>query len=84
MSVHHNFIGGEKSSGVSTIDNINPSDTNDIVGRFARASAADAEDAIAAALAASHDWARSGIQMRHDILKKAADEIMARKEALKF
>jgi len=82
MSIHHNFIGGEKSSGVSAIDNINPSDTNDSVGSFARASAADAEDAVAAALSAAHDWARSGIQMRHDILKKTADEIMARKEEI--
>ena len=82
MTVHHNFIGGRQSSGASAIDNINPSNTADIVGQYARGSAADAEEAIAAATASFHDWSRSGIQQRHDILKKTADEILARKEEI--
>ena len=53
-----------------------------MVGRYARASKADAERAIAAAKAAFPAWSRSGIQQRHDILKKASDEILARKEEL--
>ena len=82
MTVHHNFIGGRQSSGASAIDNINPSNTADIVGQYARGSAADAEEAIAAASASFHAWSRSGIQQRHDILKKTADEILARKEEI--
>jgi aldehyde dehydrogenase (NAD+) len=53
-----------------------------VVGEFARASAADAERAIAAAYDAFPAWSRSSIQQRHDILKAVGDEIMARKEEL--
>ena len=38
--------------------------------------------AIAAAKAAPPAWARSGIQQRYEILKKASDEILARKDEL--
>ena len=41
-----------------------------------------AEQAIAAAKAAFPAWSRSGIQQRHDILKKVGDEILARKDEL--
>ena len=80
--LHQNLIGGEWIEGEGAIDNINPSNTDEVVGAYARASKADAERAIAAAKAALPAWSRSGIQMRHDILKKASDEILARKEEL--
>ena len=51
-------------------------------GQFAQADAAATEQAIDAAVAASHAWARSPIQQRHDILAAASAEIMARKEEL--
>ncbi|CAN7717925.1 aldehyde dehydrogenase family protein [Phyllobacterium sp. LjRoot231] len=81
MTLHQNLIAGEwvGSEGVA---NINPSDTNDVVGEYARASAEDANSAVAAAKAAFPEWSRSGILERHAILKKAADEILARKEEL--
>ena len=44
--------------------------------------AGDAEAAIAAAKAAFPAWSRSGIQQRHDILKAASDEILARREEI--
>lgn len=79
--LHQNLIAGEWL-GDEGVDNINPSNTNDVVGRYARASRKDAEEAIAAAKAAFPAWSRSGILERHAILKKAADEIMARKDEL--
>ncbi len=82
MSLHKNFIGGAWIDGADVADNINPSDTNDVVGRYARASREQAEQAIAAARAAFPGWSRSGIQQRHDILKKVSDEIVARKDEL--
>ncbi|WP_193181832.1 aldehyde dehydrogenase family protein [Nisaea sediminum] len=82
MTLHRNLIGGEWVEGSNASDNINPSNTNDVVGQFAMADAAGAEQAIDAAVAASHAWARSPIQQRHDILAAAAAEIMARKEEL--
>jgi alpha-ketoglutaric semialdehyde dehydrogenase len=53
-----------------------------VIGESAHASAADAERAILAARAAFPGWSRSGIQQRHDILKRIGDEILARKDEL--
>ncbi|MGI6856977.1 aldehyde dehydrogenase family protein [Mesorhizobium sp. 1B3] len=79
--LHRNLIGGEWVGG-DAIPNINPSDTNDVVGEYARATKADAEAAIAAAKAAFPAWSRSGLLERHAVLRKAADEITARKEEI--
>ena len=81
MTIHQNLIAGEWV-GTDATDNINPSDTNDVVGRYAAASATDVKNAIAAAKAAFPAWSRSGILERHAILRKTSDEIMARKEEL--
>ncbi|MBB3979386.1 aldehyde dehydrogenase (NAD+) [Rhizobium azooxidifex] len=81
MTMHKNLIAGEWV-GSEAIKNINPSNTNDVVGEYARASADDAKAAIAAAKAAFPAWSRSGILERHAILKKTADEILARKDEL--
>ncbi|MGO7281784.1 aldehyde dehydrogenase family protein, partial [Rhizobium ruizarguesonis] len=68
--------------GSNATKNINPSDTNEVVGLYADGSADDTRNAIAAAKAAFPAWSRSGIWERHVILKKAGDEIMARKDEL--
>jgi aldehyde dehydrogenase (NAD+) len=77
-----NLIAGEWVEGASISKNINPSDTNDVVGEFARASKAQAEQAIAAAKTAFPAWSRTTPQERYEILKKASDEILARKDEL--
>jgi aldehyde dehydrogenase (NAD+) len=77
-----NYIAGEWLAASEASPNINPSNTQDVVGEFARASAAEAERAIAAAYDAFPAWSRSSIQQRHDILKSVGDEILARKEEL--
>ncbi|PLU46889.1 aldehyde dehydrogenase family protein, partial [Sinorhizobium medicae] len=81
MTLHQNLIAGEWV-GEDGVANVNPSNTNDVVGDYARASAEDAKAAIAAAKAAFPTWSRSGILERHAILKKTADEILARKDEL--
>ncbi|MFB8340779.1 aldehyde dehydrogenase family protein [Brucella cytisi] len=81
MTVHQNLIAGEWVGG-DGIANINPSDTKDVVGTYARATAEDTKAAIAAAKAAFPAWSRSGILERHAILRKTADEILARKDEL--
>ncbi|MDH6269526.1 acyl-CoA reductase-like NAD-dependent aldehyde dehydrogenase [Rhizobium sp. SG_E_25_P2] len=81
MALHQNLIAGEWIGG-DAVPNINPSDTNDVVGEYARGSADDMKTAIAAAKAAFPAWSRSGILERHAILKKTADEILARKDEL--
>ncbi|MBN9044630.1 MAG: aldehyde dehydrogenase family protein [Rhizobiales bacterium] len=81
MTIHQNLIAGEWVGG-DGVANINPSDTNDVVGTYARANAEDTKAAIAAAKAAFPAWSRSGILERHAILRKTADEILARKDEL--
>jgi acyl-CoA reductase-like NAD-dependent aldehyde dehydrogenase len=81
MTIYQNLIAGEWIGSDAT-KNINPSDTNEVVGLYADGSAEDAKNAIAAAKAAFPAWSRSGIWERHVILKKAGDEIMARKDEL--
>ncbi|RVH27251.1 aldehyde dehydrogenase family protein, partial [Sinorhizobium meliloti] len=81
MTLHQNLIAGEWVGG-DGVANINPSNTDDVVGEYGRASAEDAKAAIAAAKAAFPAWSRSGILERHAILKKTADEILARKDEL--
>ncbi|MCB1497132.1 MAG: aldehyde dehydrogenase family protein [Bauldia sp.] len=79
--LHRNYIAGEWREGEAA-PNVNPSDTSDVIGHYARATAADAEAAIAAAKDAFPAWSRTGIQQRHDILKTASDEVIARKAEL--
>jgi aldehyde dehydrogenase (NAD+) len=79
--LHRNYIDGDWVDGEAAPD-VNPSNTDEIVGHYARGSADDAKRAIAAAKAAFPAWSRSGIQQRHDILKAAADEILKRREEL--
>ncbi|MEM7696759.1 MAG: aldehyde dehydrogenase family protein [Pseudomonadota bacterium] len=82
MDLHQNLIGGAWTAGPDAADNINPSDTTDLVGRYTRADAAQTATAIAAAKAAAPAFARSNPAERHAILQKAAQEIMARRAEL--
>jgi acyl-CoA reductase-like NAD-dependent aldehyde dehydrogenase len=81
MTIHQNLIAGEWV-GSDAVRNINPSNTDDVVGEYARASVEGTKAAIAAAKAAFPAWSRSGILERHAILRKTADEILARKDEL--
>ncbi|QRM57830.1 aldehyde dehydrogenase family protein [Sinorhizobium sp. BG8] len=79
--LHKNLIAGEWVTGDASA-NINPSNTNDVVGEYARGSVEDTKAAIAAAKAALPAWSRSPILERHALLKKTGDEILARKDEL--
>ena len=79
--LHRNYIAGEWVGG-EAIPDVNPSNTGEVVGYYARATADDVKNAIAAAKAAFPAWSRSGIQQRHDILKAASDEILKRREEI--
>ncbi|MEX0628518.1 MAG: aldehyde dehydrogenase family protein, partial [Cucumibacter sp.] len=81
MELHKNLIGGEWVGG-EAVENINPSNTDEVVGLYARATKEDALRAVAAAKAAAPGWGRSGIYQRHQILRAAADEIFKRKDEI--
>src|SRR5271157_1285181 len=80
--LHKNFIGGEWVEGAGVTRDINPSDTNDVVGEYAQADASQTSMAIESAHAAFPAWARTTPQERHDILLRASTEIFARREEL--
>ncbi|WP_233855391.1 aldehyde dehydrogenase family protein [Paraburkholderia sp. HD33-4] len=80
--LYSNLIAGEFAAGANASRNINPSDTNDVVGEYAQGSVTDVNHAVAAAKAALPGWSRATPQARFDILKKASDEILARKDEL--
>ena len=79
---HYNYIGGAWVPGASQVENLNPSNLSDVIGRYTQGDAAQVDAAVAAATAAFPAWSTSGIQMRSDALDKIGTEILARKEEL--
>ncbi len=77
-----NIIGGAEVGGVTWTPNINPSDTSDVIGEFAHASASDAEAAVAAAREALPRWSFATPQERADVLDRAGDEVLRRADEL--
>src|ERR1700738_1675147 len=82
MLMFNNLIDGEWRSDGARSPNVNPSDTNDVIGEAVRGTRAQADGAVAAAKAAFPAWSRATPQVRYDILKKASDEILTRKDEL--
>jgi alpha-ketoglutaric semialdehyde dehydrogenase len=80
--VSKNFIAGDWVPGDGVSRNINPSNTKDVIGEYARANAPQVQAAVEAARAAFPSWSRSTPQERHDILLRASTEILARREEL--
>ncbi|MEZ5726674.1 MAG: aldehyde dehydrogenase family protein [Burkholderiaceae bacterium] len=76
MNLTKNYIAGDWVDGADAAENINPSDTRDLFGTYARASLAQATDAVAAAQAALTP------QQRADALDTVCHEIQARKAEL--
>jgi aldehyde dehydrogenase (NAD+) len=81
-SMHHNFIAGEWLAGTDAAANINPSDTRDVVGQYARASQAQARTAVAAAAAAQPRWAALTPMQRSEALDRIGSELLARQGEL--
>ena len=77
-----NLVAGDWADGTGTIANVNPSDTSDILGHHAQATAAQLDDAVAAAEDAQRKWWAAGIQKRHDVLMAIGTEMMARAEEI--
>jgi aldehyde dehydrogenase (NAD+) len=82
MALKAHLIGGEWVEGSGAKDDVNPSDLSDVVGAYAHADRALAEQAIAAAKAAFPAWSRGTPQQRFDVLDAAGDEILRRKQEL--
>ncbi len=77
-----NHIAGEWVAGGSEIENRNPSDLSDLVGRFAQATPAQLDTALDAARAAQAEWAAYGLERKQAVLMAIGTEMMARAEEL--
>jgi alpha-ketoglutaric semialdehyde dehydrogenase len=77
-----NLIDGVALPSDDAVVNHNPSDLSDVVGEYAAADVTQAQAAVEAAAAALPAWSRSTGQSRFDILDRAGDEVLRRKEEL--
>src|SRR5215472_9438754 len=82
MAAFHNYVAGEWIAGASATPNRNPSNLADVIGEYAQADAAQANDAIEAAKRAFPAWSTGSIQERANALDKIGTEILARKDEL--
>src|SRR5438105_8898593 len=80
--VFGNFINGAWAEGSGEYANTNPSDTRDVIGKYARATEKQAKDAVGAAQAAFPAWSLSTPQQRFDALDAIGTEILNRKAEL--
>src|SRR5437667_1291442 len=80
--IYRNFIDAEwvEASTGETFENRNPADTRDVVGIFQRSGKADVEAAVDAAKRAFHKWRLVPAPRRAEIVYRAAEMLMERKE----
>ncbi len=82
LVTHGQYIGGDWHSAAAAAPNVNPSDTTDVIGEYARGNAADVAAACEAAAAAAPAWARSTPLVRAEALESIGAEIFLRRAEL--
>lgn len=83
-TTYQNFIGGKWQDSVSgkTFENRNPANWDEVVGIFPLSNQQDVDQAVAAALEAQKTWRLVPAPRRGDIMKKAGDLMVERKEEI--
>ncbi|MCH7528208.1 MAG: aldehyde dehydrogenase family protein [Candidatus Marinimicrobia bacterium] len=81
---YQNFIAGEwcDSDSGRRFDNVNPADHGDIVGTFPKSTSQDVDRAVRAASEAFYQWSLTPAPVRGEIMKKAGDLLVERKEEI--
>jgi len=74
------WINGEKVDADRPGESHNPSNTNEIVARTPRGGAGEVDQAVAAAKAAFPGWSEASPEVRSDILDRASNILMDRRE----
>src|SRR6266699_3448223 len=82
--IYQNFIGGEwrNSRSGETFASTNPAHTSEVIGHYQRSTAADIEDAVAAARQAQPGWAATPAPERGEIVLRTALLLEQQKEEL--
>ena len=81
---YQNYIDGEWCDAESgeRFENRNPADTDDLIGTFSRSDKREVDRAVAAARKAFDAWRLTPAPQRGDIIKKAGDIMVERKEEI--
>src|SRR5258708_24677611 len=84
MDTYRNFIGGKwvESISAKTVNNVNPADTDDLIGTVRQASREEARAAVEAASEAFQTWRKTPAPARGKIVAKAARLMEEAKEEL--
>jgi acyl-CoA reductase-like NAD-dependent aldehyde dehydrogenase len=84
MAIYRNFIGGEwaESSSSKTAQNINPANTDDVIGTIKQATREEAHRAVEAAAEAFRSWRATPAPQRGRIVARAARLMEEQKEEL--
>jgi acyl-CoA reductase-like NAD-dependent aldehyde dehydrogenase len=77
-----NYIAGEWIDGEELAEDINPSDTSEVIAEYVRADRQQTKHAIEAASGASSGWADCGVQARSDLLDKIGNELLRQKDSI--
>lgn len=80
--IYRNLVGGVWMEGEATVWNINPSDTNDVIGEYTQANENQVNSACAAAGAAFPRWSGQTAQYRADVLDFIGTRILEQHEVL--
>ena len=75
---HKLYINGEWIQTEASVANVSPSDTKDVIGQYAQASAAQVQAAISAANTAVAEWGQSALETRYTLLMDIGNELIAR------
>src|SRR6267378_7213085 len=84
MDTYRNFIGGQwvESSSSRTVENINPANTDDVLGTIRQATREEARQAVEAASEAFRGWRATPAPTRGKIVARAARLLEEHKEEL--
>ncbi len=84
MPIYRNFINGKWVESVSdkTVDNVNPADTNDVIGTIKQATRDEARSAVEAASDAFRGWRSTPAPTRGRIVGRAARLMEENKEEI--
>jgi aldehyde dehydrogenase (NAD+) len=79
-----NFIAGEwvEPANGQSFENRNPARTDDLIGHFPRSGPEDVDRAVQAARRGFEIWSRTPAPLRGDVLKRAGDLLVERKEEI--